>query len=48
MKTRKIGIFGMFAAHNYGTTTVNWRVETTGNLQTVSDECGNNVSFADD
>jgi hypothetical protein len=27
------------AVNNYGTSSVNWRVEATGNLQTVSDKC---------
>ena len=34
--------------HNYGTTTVNWRVEAPGGIETVSDSCGNNVNFAND
>lgn len=29
---------------NYGTSTVNWRVETAGGIQTVSDYCGGNVN----
>jgi hypothetical protein len=35
------------AVNNYGTRTVNWRVETTGNLQTVSDYCSANYNFGD-
>ncbi|MET4097559.1 hypothetical protein ABIB51_004515 [Arthrobacter sp. UYCu712] len=33
------------AVNNYGTRTVNWRVETTGNLQTVSDYCSANYNL---
>lgn len=33
------------AVNNYGTSSVNWRVETTGNLQTVSDECRSNYNL---
>lgn len=29
---------------NYGTRTVNWRVESSGNIETVSDWCGSNVN----
>ena len=32
-------------ATNNGTRTVNWRVETTGNLQTVSDFCAPNYNL---
>lgn len=31
--------------NNYGTRTINWRVETTGNLQTVSDYCAPNYNL---
>ncbi|WP_400160650.1 hypothetical protein [Arthrobacter sp. BPSS-3] len=31
--------------NNYGTSSVNWRVETTGNLQTVSDYCAPNYNL---
>jgi hypothetical protein len=33
------------AVNNYGTSSVNWRVETTGNLQAVSDECRSNYNL---
>jgi len=33
------------AVNNYGTSSVNWRVETTGNLLTVSDECRANYNL---
>lgn len=33
------------AVNNYGTRTVNWRVESTGNIQTVSDECRANFNL---
>lgn len=32
------------AVNNYGTSSVNWRVESTGNIQTVSDECQSNYN----
>ena len=31
---------------NYGTRTVNWRVDSAGNIQTVSDWCGANATLA--
>jgi hypothetical protein len=35
---------GYTHSFNYGTRTVNWRVESSGNIDTVSDWCGWNVS----
>lgn len=31
---------------NYGTRTVNWRVQSGGNITTVDDWCGSNATFA--
>ena len=31
--------------YNYGTRTVNWRVEAPGGIDTVTDYCSHNVSF---
>jgi hypothetical protein len=33
---------------NYGTRTVNWRVESSGNIKTVSDYCTGNATRAND
>lgn len=37
---------GYSHAFNYGTRTANWRVESGGNILTVSDWCGGNVTAA--
>ncbi|TDF99994.1 hypothetical protein E1809_04825 [Arthrobacter terricola] len=35
---------GYTHAYNYGTRTANWRVESSGNIDAVSDRCGWNVN----
>lgn len=42
---RQTSTYTNTAVNNYGTRTVNWRVETTGNLQTVSDFCAPNYNL---
>ncbi|WP_415853805.1 hypothetical protein [Sinomonas sp. G460-2] len=37
---------GYTHAYNYGTRTANWRVESDGNILTVSDYCGPNAMRA--
>ncbi|XAS66667.1 hypothetical protein V3C33_14400 [Micrococcaceae bacterium Sec5.7] len=44
---RRYTDFGGFDhSFNYGTRTVNWRVESAGNIRTVTDWCGGNANFA--
>jgi hypothetical protein len=44
--SRYTDLGGYNHAFNYGTRTANWRVTSSGNILTVSDWCGGNVTAA--